>query len=1111
MHEEVGGEESSNQDQDSVILSSKAVDAPEPGSPKDPAKKLCGYLNKLASKGPMRGFKPRWFVYDERKCYLYYFKTPQDALPLGHIEIGDASFSYDLEGDEGQFEIRTAGKEFILKASNRQVMHYWLQQLQQRRWEFSNSRGSGQRDSWLSPTFLPSTSGLVAKDPDAFVFEKPSLSDSVERVRSDFAVETDTNGLVGVHSAQSSSHHPANPRNFTLKLGHWSTEIKNSMSGLRVGRVGGENRRSVFYTENSCGSEDWEMVDPPSAKDIIQDNKAPLNQTKPQTDTHRHSIGSPFSFDFGRSHNSSLRSKRPTLRDMMHSGKLVRSTESPSQGSLPLECDGSQTSELQLRLQSQEQELTRLRQSNKTLTEELASQKELVRLLQQTLRTTQREIRPLSVSTPATPNPVLSPDSPALDPTPVLTPVLGPALEPTSVLTPVLQPAPGSTSGSPPSDPAPGRAPPSDPAPGRAPPSDPATGRAPPSDPAPGRAPPSDPAPGRVPPPEPALGRAPPPVPAPRQCSTPWSVPAPNPEVPQQDLAQMEDLLMERDSQVQALCGHMERLVLEKESLQRELKGLKVKVGEINEQLGMLMETIQAKDEVIIKLSQTPPPGADGNAPLLQDCNIAPTPASQQEMDKLKDILQGYKSQNKFLNKEILELTFLRRNAETREKTLEAKYSALEAKLCQVESKYLVLLQELRNPVCSASDQSPARDVISRLVEDALQVDNSDPAEQTIFKPHPVSEYDVFGFKTMPEEDDEEEKLVAKVRALDMRSLSLTDQEVSVGVKWENYLASTMNRDMVRCPELKALMRSGVPHAHRSKVWRWCVAFHTKKFRDILAPDYYETLLGVARDKPNPASKQIELDLLRTLPNNKHYSSPSADGIQKLRNVLLAFSWRNPDIGYCQGLNRLAAIALLYLDQEDAFWCLITIVEVFMPRDYYTKTLLGSQVDQRVFKDLLSEKLPRLHAHFDLYKVDSSLITFNWFLVLFVDSVNSDLLFKIWDSFLYEGPKIIFRFALALFKYKEEEFLKLQDSMAIFKYLRHFTRTILDWRKLMSMAFVDMNPFPLRQIQNRRTFHLEKVRLELTELDTIRQTFLRQRDTTPSDARTLGSDDDEEN
>lgn len=65
-------------------------------------------------------------------------------------------------------------------------------------------------------------------------------------------------------------------------------------------------------------------------------------------------------------------------------------------------------------------------------------------------------------------------------------------------------------------------------------------------------------------------------------------------------------------------------------------------------------------------------------------------------------------------------------------------------------------------------------------------------------------------------------------------------------------------------------------------------------------------------------------------------------------------------------------------------------------------------------------------------------------------------------------------------------------------------------RKLMSVAFVDMNPFPMRQIQNRRAFHLEKVRLELTELEAIRQTFLRERETS-QDRRSFVSDDDEEN
>lgn len=114
MHEEEDGSEEKSSTA-SRLLVSKSMDAAEIEGAKDQAPKLCGYLNKLAGKGPLRGYRPRWFVYDPRKCYLYYFKTPQDALPLGHIEIGDACFSYDVEGDEGLFEIHTSGKEFLLK------------------------------------------------------------------------------------------------------------------------------------------------------------------------------------------------------------------------------------------------------------------------------------------------------------------------------------------------------------------------------------------------------------------------------------------------------------------------------------------------------------------------------------------------------------------------------------------------------------------------------------------------------------------------------------------------------------------------------------------------------------------------------------------------------------------------------------------------------------------------------------------------------------------------------------------------------------------------------------------------------------------------------------
>lgn len=107
-----------------------------------------------------------------------------------------------------------------------------------------------------------------------------------------------------------------------------------------------------------------------------------------------------------------------------------------------------------------------------------------------------------------------------------------------------------------------------------------------------------------------------------------------------------------------------------------------------------------------------------------------------------------------------------------------------------------------------------------------------------------------------------------------------------------------------------------------------------------------------------------------------------------------------------QGLNRLAAIALLFLCEEDAFWCLVAIVESIMPKHYYSHSLVGAHTDQRVLKDLVADKLPRLHAHMEQHRVDLSLFTFNWFMTIYVDNIPVQTFLHIWDTFLYEGHKV---------------------------------------------------------------------------------------------------------
>ncbi len=62
----------------------------------------------------------------------------------------------------------------------------------------------------------------------------------------------------------------------------------------------------------------------------------------------------------------------------------------------------------------------------------------------------------------------------------------------------------------------------------------------------------------------------------------------------------------------------------------------------------------------------------------------------------------------------------------------------------------------------------------------------------------------------------------------------------------------------------------------------------------------------------------------------------------------------------------IAARLLLVMEEEEAFWTLVQIIEVILPLDYYTN-LLGVLIDLRVFQVFLSESLPNLCEHLKNY------------------------------------------------------------------------------------------------------------------------------------------------
>lgn len=468
-----------------------------------------------------------------------------------------------------------------------------------------------------------------------------------------------------------------------------------------------------------------------------------------------------------------------------------------------------------------------------------------------------------------------------------------------------------------------------------------------------------------------------------------------------------------------------------------------------------------------------------------------------QDLEKLQDTVTAYEMQNKFLNKEVLELNQLRQQANDREQKLFIEASDWEAKFYQIQSKYLLLLNELHNPQVGVS--ASRQEMVSQLLKDIVET-----AERpSLAKTSASAAYDRFGFR-IDQGSSDDDTLEDKAERLRKQAEDQHDKLVGDYVtesdenresRWDDAIATLNSKvPFTMTTDIKNLLRLGIPISQRGAVWKAIVDHKLMRVQnEKFQADYYEKLLANYNPSRNltPAAKQIELDLLRTLPNNKHYDSPHADGIPKLRRVLLAYSVHNPDVEYCQGFNRLVAIALLFMAEEDAFWCLVYIIEHLMTPEYYSrdKQLIGAQVDQEVLKELLAEKLPKLNNHFDNHGVDPALFTLNWFLCVFVDTVPVKTYLHIWDAFLFEGSKVLFRYAIAIFKYMESALLKQADYMSIYNTLRDGLEYLSDTQSLTQIAFHDLNPFPMRNITNKREHHYKVLEAQKKELDIIRQSY----------------------
>ena len=88
-----------------------------------------------------------------------------------------------------------------------------------------------------------------------------------------------------------------------------------------------------------------------------------------------------------------------------------------------------------------------------------------------------------------------------------------------------------------------------------------------------------------------------------------------------------------------------------------------------------------------------------------------------------------------------------------------------------------------------------------------------------------------------------------------------------------------------------------------------------------------------------------------------------------------------------------------------------------------------------VAEKLIQQFLPKLSAHFEKEHLHITMFCTQWLLTIYTSSFPFELVTHVWDCFLYEGWKIVYRVMLALLQRFQADLLQLgfEDILA---YLR---------------------------------------------------------------------------
>lgn len=291
---------------------------------------------------------------------------------------------------------------------------------------------------------------------------------------------------------------------------------------------------------------------------------------------------------------------------------------------------------------------------------------------------------------------------------------------------------------------------------------------------------------------------------------------------------------------------------------------------------------------------------------------------------------------------------------------------------------------------------------------------------------------------------------------------------------------------------VKEAVRLGIPVQHRAMAWfiysggRDLQRAQPDLFSSLVLPRAIESIMHAFDDDfPHLLQGNVKFKTSERIvtPIGSFVDEPVKPPLYtNLKRVIGSLLLYKPTLSYSIQLCATCALLVLVIeDAEKAFWTAVALL-ASLPLDLFEDTVLQVFVDRDAFSGVLAALNPRLYAHFKSLDIPLSIFIGSWFQALFINVLPPQCYLRVFDSLIYEGPKILYRIALAIFKINEHAMLSCSDGNELTNMLRALPKSQCDHFELMWTAFERIGSLPQsiidkeREVARRRQAETAQVR-----------------------------------